>query len=154
MTLAPSADASGVDRWFASLRMTGSRIVSYRTNVRYLNVVFLRSLRFAFGMTSFPQTKLPPPSGTPSINRGRVLRACFEFRPLCVRDDNFLQSCADCLALLLVAWLVKECEHVLLVCLYTRLVEWVHAKDITADTASYLEEVEQLAYIVCVELWD
>ena len=66
----------------------------------------------------------------------------------------FLQSCADCLALLLVAWLVKECEHVLLVCLYTWLVEWVHAKNVAADTATDLKEVEQLTDVVLVELWD
>ena len=65
-----------------------------------------------------------------------------------------LKSCADCLALLLVTGLVEQCEHVLLVCLYTWLVEWVHAKYITADTAANLKEVEKLADVVCVELRD
>lgn len=51
----------------------------------------------------------------------------------------------DGFALCLVAWLVEQCEHILLVGLYSRLVEWVHAEDVAADAARFLEEIDDFA---------
>ena len=62
-----------------------------------------------------------------------------------------LQSCFDRFRCLLVAGLVKQGKHVLLVCLHARLVEGVHAKDVAGDTAGTLEEINQLAEIELVE---
>ena len=64
-----------------------------------------------------------------------------------------LQALLDSFALCLITWLVEQCEHILLVCLNTRLVEWVHLFQETADTASLLEEVDQLTEVVSVQLW-
>ena len=54
-----------------------------------------------------------------------------------------LESCSEGLCLLLVSWLAKKSEHVLLVSLNARLVERIHTENITADTASLLEEIEE-----------
>ena len=65
---------------------------------------------------------------------------------------HILESCADSLALLLVAGFVEQCEHVLLVSLYTGLVEGVYAKNVTADAATDFEEIDELSEVVLVEL--
>ena len=44
-----------------------------------------------------------------------------------------------------VSRLAQQAEHVLFVCFYARLVERIHAKGVSADTAGELEEVYQLA---------
>ena len=62
------------------------------------------------------------------------------------------QTLLDSLALSLIAWLVEQSEHILLVSLNTRLVEWVDTLDVTRDAASLLEEVDELTEIVLVEL--
>ena len=54
------------------------------------------------------------------------------------------ESLLDCLALCLIAWFVEQCEHVLLVCLNTWLVEWIHTEHVAADATSNLEEVDEL----------
>ena len=65
-----------------------------------------------------------------------------------------LETCANCFALLLVAGLVEQGEHISLVILYTGLVEGVNAKNVTADTAGNLEEVDELTNVILVELGD
>ena len=50
-----------------------------------------------------------------------------------------------------VARFVEQSKHVLLVCLYARLVEWIDTQDIARDTARTLKEIEQLSDIVFVE---
>jgi hypothetical protein len=51
-----------------------------------------------------------------------------------------LQTLFDSFALSLVAWLIEQRKHVLLVSLYTWLVEWVYTKEVAANTASNLED--------------
>ena len=63
-----------------------------------------------------------------------------------------LETSLDGLRCLLVAWLAKKSEHVLLVCLNTRLVEWVDAQNVAADAASLLEKVDELTKVVLVQL--
>ena len=58
----------------------------------------------------------------------------------------------DGLAVFLVAGFVEQGEHVLLVGLYTGLVEGVDAQHVTADATTDLEEVDELADVVFVEL--
>ena len=65
-----------------------------------------------------------------------------------------LQSCADGFALLLVTGLVEQCEHVFLVSLNTGLVEGVNTKNVAADAATNLEEIDELSQIVLVEFGD
>src|SRR5574344_2412294 len=62
-----------------------------------------------------------------------------------------LKTSLDSLALSLISWFVEQCKHVLLVCLYSRLVERVNSEDIAADAATNLEEVDELAEIILVE---
>ena len=68
-------------------------------------------------------------------------------------NENSLASktSLDSLALSLISWFVEQCKHVLLVCLYSRLVERVNSEDIAADAATNLEEVDELAEIILVE---
>ena len=49
--------------------------------------------------------------------------------------------------------LIEQGEHVLLVGLHTRLVEGVHAKQVTTDTAGNLKEVDHLSEVALVEAW-
>ena len=58
----------------------------------------------------------------------------------------------DGLGSFFVAWLFEQGEHILLVSLYTGLVEWIDTEDVTRDTTSALEEIDELAKIVLVEL--
>jgi hypothetical protein len=62
------------------------------------------------------------------------------------------QTSLDCLCLGLVTGLAEEGKHVALVVLYTGLVEGVNSEYITAYAATLLEEVEQLADVVFIEL--
>ncbi len=70
------------------------------------------------------------------------------------RLGNLLESLLDSLAFSFVARLIEQSEHVLLVCFHTRLVEWVDTKNESADAASLLEEVDELAEVVLIELVD
>ena len=63
-----------------------------------------------------------------------------------------LQALFDGLGGLFVAGLFQQGEHVLLVGLYTGLVERIHTQDVGADTAGKLEEIEQAANIEGVHL--
>ena len=67
-------------------------------------------------------------------------------------NDNLLQSLHQSFSLLLKSRLSKKSKHVLLVALYTRLVKWIYSKDITADTAGKLKEVEELSEIELILL--
>ena len=58
----------------------------------------------------------------------------------------------DGLCLLLVAWLLKKGEHILLVSLNTWLVEGVDTEDVARDTTTQLEEIYELTVVVGVEL--
>ena len=62
------------------------------------------------------------------------------------------QTLLNSLALSLISWLVEQSKHILLVSLNTWLVEWVYTEDVAADTASNLEEVDNLTKVVLVEL--
>lgn len=53
-----------------------------------------------------------------------------------------LQSLAEFVTLCLIARLAKECKHILLVTLYTRLVERIYTKHICAYSTAHFEEVE------------
>ena len=66
--------------------------------------------------------------------------------------SKLTQASFDCSTLSLVAGLVEQSEHILLVCLYTRLVEWVNTQHVSADTTSNLEEVDELSDVVLVQL--
>ena len=57
-------------------------------------------------------------------------------------------------SLLLIAWLAEKSEHILLVCLDARLVEWVNVNHVTADTASLLEEIEESSDVVLIDTLD
>ena len=61
---------------------------------------------------------------------------------LTIDAQKVLQSLFDSLALSLVAGLVEQSEHILLVGLDTGLVEGIHSQDVTTDTTRALEEVE------------
>ena len=65
-----------------------------------------------------------------------------------------LESCLEGLSHFLITRLSKKSEHVLLVCLNTWLVEWIYAKNVTADTASLLEEIEESTEVVLVDALD
>ena len=65
-----------------------------------------------------------------------------------------LEPCSEGLCLLLIAWLAKKSEHVLLVSLNAWLVERIHTEDIAADTASLLEEIEEGSEVVLVDALD
>lgn len=56
-----------------------------------------------------------------------------------------LQSCADRFGFSFVTRLVEQGKHILLVSLYTRLVEGIDTQQVTADAASLFKEVEQAA---------
>ena len=62
------------------------------------------------------------------------------------------QTLLDGLALSLISRLVEQRKHVLLVSLNTRLIEGVDTKDVATDTASNLEEVDNLSEVILVEL--
>ena len=62
------------------------------------------------------------------------------------------EASLDGLGGLFVAWLFEQGEHVLLVSLYTGLVERIDTEDVTRDTAGTLEEVDELAEVVLIEL--
>ena len=62
------------------------------------------------------------------------------------------ETLADGLGLLLVARLVQESEHILLVGLNTRLVERIDSQGVSAYAAGELEEIEEAAEIVLVDL--
>ena len=55
------------------------------------------------------------------------------------------QTLFNSLGICLIARLVKQGKHVLLVGLYTRLVEWVNTQYVTADATANLKEVDELA---------
>ena len=57
--------------------------------------------------------------------------------------NKILEASLNSLSLLLISRLLKQGEHILLVSLNTRLVEWVYAEHIATDTARLLKEVEQ-----------
>ena len=65
-----------------------------------------------------------------------------------------LESCSEGLCLLLVSWLAQKSEHVLLVSLNARLIKRIHTENITADTASLLEEIEEGSEVVLVDALD
>ena len=65
-----------------------------------------------------------------------------------------LKSSFESLCLSLVSRLAEKSEHVLLVCLHTRLVERIHAKDVAADSACLLEEVEEGSEVMLVDALD
>ena len=67
---------------------------------------------------------------------------------------SLLKSSFESLCLSLVSRLAEEGEHVLLVCLHTRLVERIHAKDVSADSACLLEEVEEGSEVMLVDALD
>ena len=54
-----------------------------------------------------------------------------------------LKSLKEFFSLCLIAGLSEKCKHVLLVAFHAGLVERIHAKQISADTAGKLEEVKQ-----------
>src|SRR3712207_1941749 len=92
---------------------------------------------------------------TPSISKSTALgqkcpKPCFsKYRFIFSFSMNRLQSLAYCLALCLITGLVKQGKHILLIGLYTRLIEGINLLKQAADTASYLKEVDELAKIVC-----
>src|SRR3712207_4880769 len=62
-----------------------------------------------------------------------------------------LQSFLYGFACLFVARLIEQGKHILLVGLYTRLVEWVYLHEQTADATGFLEEVYHLSEVVLVQ---
>ena len=69
---------------------------------------------------------------------------------LCLLSQSFLDS----LAVFLVSWFVEQGEHILLVCLYAGLVERIHAKGVSTYAAGELEEIEQTAKDLGIDMVD
>ena len=59
-----------------------------------------------------------------------------------------LQTLLDSLGVSFITRLVEQGEHILLICLYTWLVEWIYTQYVAADTAGNFEEVNELSDIV------
>ena len=57
----------------------------------------------------------------------------------------FCETSLDGLGLLFEARLLEKGEHILLVSLYSRLVERIHSESVSADATCELEEIEQVA---------
>src|SRR3712207_4024464 len=92
---------------------------------------------------------------TPSISKSTALgrkcpKPCFsKYRLIFSFSMYLLQSLTYCLAFSLITGLVEQGKHILLVGLYTRLIEGVDLLEQAADTASYLKEVDKLAEVIC-----
>ena len=91
--------------------------------------------------------------GGRSGNRGRCAQPCRQSYGYGRWEDKYPLSLKDS-CLLLIAWLAKKSEHILLVCLDARLVEWVNVNHVTADTASLLEEIEESSEVVLIDTLD
>ena len=63
---------------------------------------------------------------------------------------NGLKSCLKSLRLLLISRFAEKSKHILLISLHARLIEWIHAKDIAADSASLLKEIEESTEVILV----
>ena len=65
---------------------------------------------------------------------------------------GLFQSALDGLRLSLVARFAQQCKHILLVGLYTRLIEGIDFEEQTAHAAGTLKEIDELTEVILIEL--
>jgi len=73
---------------------------------------------------------------------------------VCHLQYSRLESCLKSGSHLLITRLTEKSEHVLLVSLHARLIERIHAENVSADAACLLEEIEESTEVVLVHTLD